>query len=124
MHAWAIHFGWNTIFLNSAYVLGGQSLNEPQMFNLVLGHRMTAAVVLTGAAVTTFVLRRVLLERPGAQLQPGVRPQAKHSRGVLKVRTPSESVYPTVASGATSIQTGCPSIRMIHSVSSNDPRHP
>lgn len=72
MHAWAIHFGWNTIFLSSAYVLGGQSLNEPQMFNLVLGHRMTAAVVLTGAAVTTFVLQRVLLERPGARLQPEV----------------------------------------------------
>lgn len=73
-HAWAIHFGWNTIFLNSAYVLGGQSLNEPRMFNLVLGHWMTVTVVLTGAAVTTLVLRRALLARPGAQLQTEVRP--------------------------------------------------
>ena len=73
-HAWALHFGWNTIFLNSAYLLGGQSLDEPQMFNLVLGHWMTVAAVLTGAAVATFVLRRELLERPGANLQPEVRP--------------------------------------------------
>jgi len=73
-YAWAIHFGWNTIFLNSAYVLGKQSLNEPQMFDLVLGHWMTVAVILTGAAMTTFALRRVLLERPGAKLQPEVWP--------------------------------------------------
>ena len=61
--AWALHLGWNLVFLNSTLSVDGARLNEPRQFNLLLGHPMIAAVVLAAMAVTVVLCRRTLLAR-------------------------------------------------------------
>ncbi len=55
--AWAIHFGWNLIFIDSLYRLStsGVGLNEPQMFNIILGS-LPALLLVSLAAGLSFLL--------------------------------------------------------------------
>lgn len=58
--AWAIHFGWNLIFIDSVYLLSPSlvELSEPQMFNAVLDSPPAMLLVLTAAAIS-FLLYKV-----------------------------------------------------------------
>ncbi len=70
--AWAIHLGWNLVFLNSSLSAGGSRLNEPRQFNLLLGHPIMVVVVLAAMAATIVLCRKKLFaqrDRP-AHLAP------------------------------------------------------
>lgn len=58
--AWAIHFGWNVIFIDSSYTnaITHVDLSEPQMFNAVLGG-FPAMLVVSLAAGLSFLLYRI-----------------------------------------------------------------
>jgi len=62
--AWAVHFGWNTVFIHNAYEAGTRNLNEPEVFNLVLGYGTTAAAILATALMSTWIFRRALGAEP------------------------------------------------------------
>lgn len=65
--SWAIHLGWNLVFLNSSLSTAGSRLNEPRQFNLLLGHTMMVVVVLAVMAATVVLCRRTLFAwRPPA----------------------------------------------------------
>ncbi|MBN1812467.1 MAG: CPBP family intramembrane metalloprotease [Anaerolineae bacterium] len=57
-YAWAIHLGWNAIFINGTYRWpeSNAKLAEPAMFNAILGHITLAAVsvALTGLSLLLF----------------------------------------------------------------------
>jgi membrane protease YdiL (CAAX protease family) len=56
--AWAIHLGWNLIFMDSSYVSIAQArLAEPEVFNLVLGNVLVLGVIAAFAAGTVLYLR-------------------------------------------------------------------
>lgn len=61
-YAWAIHLGWNLVCFHSLVVLDGRfpGMNEPERFNRLLGHPVTAITVVVAAAVTTIAFRRRL----------------------------------------------------------------
>ena len=42
-YAWAIHFGWNLIFMDSSFYINNRLINEPNLFNYVLGNNIVAA---------------------------------------------------------------------------------
>ncbi len=55
--AWAIHFGWNLVFIDSVYLLSAAQveLSEPQMFNAVLGS-LPVLILVWLAAGLSFLL--------------------------------------------------------------------
>jgi len=57
--AWAIHFGWNACFMAGAFRFRetGEPLDEPQLFNLLLGTPLTTGIAI-GAAALTIALTR------------------------------------------------------------------
>lgn len=57
--AWAIHLGWNLVFMNSSYVsIAYARLAEPEVFNLVLGNVVVLGVIAAAAAGTVLYLCR------------------------------------------------------------------
>ena len=65
-YAWGIHFGWNLVFFNSGYARadGSGALDEPEMFNSVLGDPLTLTVIVAAA------ISRLLWQRR-RRLSPG-----------------------------------------------------
>ena len=58
--AWAIHLGWNLVFMDSSYVSTAQArLAEPAVFNTVLGNVLVLGVIAAAAASTVFYSRHV-----------------------------------------------------------------
>ena len=61
-YAWAIHLGWNAVFVNGTYRWPGSyaELAEPAMFNAILGHAALVAlsVALMGLSLLLFLRKR------------------------------------------------------------------
>lgn len=61
-YAWAIHLGWNAVFMNGTYRWPGShaELAEPAMFNAIVGHTALVALsaALMGLSLLLFLRRR------------------------------------------------------------------
>jgi hypothetical protein len=66
-YAWAVHLGWNLFFMGGSFVTRGEPgrLDEPERFNLVMGHPLTAGVTITAAAFAAWYLMRRRPPRDG-----------------------------------------------------------
>ena len=58
--AWAVHLGWNLVFMDSSYVSTAQArLAEPAVFNAVLGNVLVLGVIAAAAAGSVLYSRHV-----------------------------------------------------------------
>jgi hypothetical protein len=61
-YAWALHLGWNAVFVNSTYIWQNSNtkLAEPAMFNIVLGNTTMVAIslALMGLSLLLFLRKR------------------------------------------------------------------